>query len=139
MEDCLFPKSNDRQACSGAFRQINRMSVILRFSLHQFYTIFINQYLEKTWFDIIAKTQRRRVQDRYKEYDGIYLGHYIQYFFWFFCGTGMVIIGLVIFLMLVTLNSPKMSNLPSDFILLFVQPAMKWYNCFEKVLFLLGL
>ena len=87
MEDCLFPKSNDRQVCSGAFRQINRMSVILRFSLHQFYTIFINQYLEKTWFDIIAKTQRRRVQDRYKEYDGIYLGHYIQYFFWFFCGV----------------------------------------------------
>ena len=40
MEDCLFPKSNDRQVCSGAFRQINRMSVILRFSLHHFYTFF---------------------------------------------------------------------------------------------------
>jgi chromosome segregation ATPase len=28
--------------------------------------------------------ERRRVQERYKEYDGTYLGHYVQYFFWFF-------------------------------------------------------
>ena len=28
--------------------------------------------------------ERRRVQKRYKEYDGCYLGHYAQWFFWFF-------------------------------------------------------
>lgn len=27
----------------------------------------------------------------YKEYDGTYLGHYMQYFFWFFCILGIVI------------------------------------------------
>ena len=28
--------------------------------------------------------ERRRVQKRYKEYDGCYLGHYAQWLFWFF-------------------------------------------------------
>jgi len=44
--------------------------------------------------------ERRRGQNRYKEYDGTYLGHYVQYFFWFFCIIGMVIVGSVIFLSL---------------------------------------
>ena len=30
----------------------------------------------------------RRVQKRYKEYDGCYLGHYVQWFFWFFFVLG---------------------------------------------------
>ena len=44
--------------------------------------------------------ERKRVQQRYKEYDGSYLGHYIQYFVWFFFAVGLVIFGLVIYLML---------------------------------------
>lgn len=40
--------------------------------------------------------ERRRVQERYKEYDGTYLGHYAQYFFWFFFVLGIVIFGLPI-------------------------------------------
>lgn len=32
--------------------------------------------------------ERRRVQKRYKEYDGCYLGHYVQWFFWFFFVLG---------------------------------------------------
>ena len=44
--------------------------------------------------------ERKRVQERYKEYDGTYLGHYVQYFFWFFFVLGLVIFGLAIFLML---------------------------------------
>ncbi len=44
--------------------------------------------------------ERRRVQERYKEYDRTYLGHYVQYFFWFFFVLGLVIFGLAIFLML---------------------------------------
>ena len=41
-----------------------------------------------------------RVRERYKEYNETYLGHYVQYFFWFFCVIGIVIFGLAIFLML---------------------------------------
>jgi len=32
--------------------------------------------------------ERRKVQKRYKEYDGCYLGHYAQWFFWFFFALG---------------------------------------------------
>ena len=42
--------------------------------------------------------ERKKVRERYKEYDGCYLGHYAQWFFWFFCVLGMVIFGLIIFL-----------------------------------------
>jgi chromosome segregation ATPase len=44
--------------------------------------------------------ERKRVQERYKEYDGMYLGHYVQYFFLTFFILGLVIFGLGIFLML---------------------------------------
>ena len=44
--------------------------------------------------------ERKQVRNRYKEYDGTYLGHYVQYFFWFFCVIGIVIFGLTIFLLL---------------------------------------
>ena len=44
--------------------------------------------------------ERKQVRNRYKEYDGTYLGHYVQYFFWFFFTIGLVIFGLGIFLML---------------------------------------
>ena len=44
--------------------------------------------------------ERRRVQERYKEYDGTYLGHYVQYFFWFFFVRGIVIFGFAVFFML---------------------------------------
>lgn len=42
----------------------------------------------------------QKTRARYKEYDGTYLGHYIQYFFWFFCIVGIFIFLLVIFLSL---------------------------------------
>ena len=35
--------------------------------------------------------ERRRVQKRYKEYDGCYLGHYAQWFFWFFFVLGFFV------------------------------------------------
>lgn len=44
--------------------------------------------------------ERKRVQERYKEYDGTYLGHYVQYIFWFFFVLGVIIFGLTIFLLL---------------------------------------
>ena len=35
--------------------------------------------------------ERRKVQKRYKEYDGCYLGHYAQWFFWFFFVLGFLL------------------------------------------------
>ena len=35
--------------------------------------------------------ERRKIQKRYKEYDGCYLGHYAQWFFWFFFFLGFFI------------------------------------------------
>ena len=43
--------------------------------------------------------ERKKVRERYKEYDGCYLGHYAQWFFWFFFVLGIVIFGLAMFLM----------------------------------------
>ena len=36
--------------------------------------------------------EHRRVQKRYKEYDGCYLGHYAQWFFWFFFTIGFSVV-----------------------------------------------
>ena len=44
--------------------------------------------------------KRRMIQQSYKEYDGTYLRHYAQWFFWFFSVLGIVIFGLTIFLLL---------------------------------------
>ena len=43
--------------------------------------------------------ERRRVQKRYKEYDGCYLGHYAQCFFWFFFVLGFFLFTTVIMMM----------------------------------------
>ena len=43
--------------------------------------------------------ERRRVQKRYKEYDGCYLGHYAQWFFWFFFVLGFFIFTSAIVMM----------------------------------------
>lgn len=51
-------------------------------------------------FRQLLTNEWQKTRDRYKEYDGTYLGHYIQYFFWFFCLFGIVIFCLVIFLAL---------------------------------------
>lgn len=48
--------------------------------------------------DMIAE-ERKDARKRFKEYDGCYLGHYAQYFFWFFCVLGVVIFVLVVFLL----------------------------------------
>ena len=36
--------------------------------------------------------ERKKVRERYKEYDGCYLGHYAQWFFWFFFTIGFFVI-----------------------------------------------
>ena len=44
--------------------------------------------------------ERKKVRERYKEYDGCYLGHYAQWFFWFFFTIGVVITFTIIFLLI---------------------------------------
>ncbi len=44
--------------------------------------------------------ERRKVQKRYKEYDGCYLGHYVQWFFWFFFVLGFFLFTAVMVMML---------------------------------------
>ena len=40
--------------------------------------------------------ERKKVRERYKEYDGCYLGHYAQWFFWFFFIIGIsVFVGVI--------------------------------------------
>ena len=46
-------------------------------------------FVEKRW----------KVQKRYKEYDGCYLGHYAQWFFWFFFVLGFFIFTAAIVMM----------------------------------------
>lgn len=36
--------------------------------------------------------ERKKVRERYKEYDGCYLGHYAQWFFWFFFIIGIFVV-----------------------------------------------
>ena len=43
--------------------------------------------------------ERKNVRDRYKEYDGCYLGHYAQWFFWFFFVMGFFVFTTVIVMM----------------------------------------
>ena len=43
--------------------------------------------------------ERKKVQKRYKEYDGCYLGHYAQWFFWFFFVLGFFLFTTVMVMM----------------------------------------
>ena len=36
--------------------------------------------------------ERKKVRERYKEYAGCYLGHYAQWFFWFFFTIGIFVV-----------------------------------------------
>ena len=44
--------------------------------------------------------ERKNVRDRYKEYDGCYLGHYAQWFFWFFFVLGFFIFDAVVVILI---------------------------------------
>ena len=45
--------------------------------------------------------ERRKTINRYKEYDGCYLGHYAQWFFWFFFVQGFFLFTSAIVLLVV--------------------------------------
>ena len=43
--------------------------------------------------------ERKKVRERYKEYDGCYLGYYVQWFFWFFFVLGFFVFTSAIVMM----------------------------------------
>lgn len=43
--------------------------------------------------------ERKKVRERYKEYDGCYLGYYAQWFFWFFFVLGFFVFTSAIVMM----------------------------------------
>ena len=43
--------------------------------------------------------ERKKAMNRYKEYDGCDLGHYVQWFFWFFCVLGFFLFTSLMVLM----------------------------------------
>ena len=42
--------------------------------------------------DAMLVEERKKAMNRYKEYDGCYLGHYAQWFFWFFFTIGFSVV-----------------------------------------------
>ena len=44
--------------------------------------------------------EQKKVRERYKEYDGCYLGHYAQWFFWFFFIIGFFVVAVGIGMMI---------------------------------------
>lgn len=49
--------------------------------------------------------ERKKVRERYKEYDGCYLGRYAQWFFWFFFTVGIFVVAGDIGMMIVQFYS----------------------------------
>ena len=61
---------------------------------HQWMTSLMQKHIREV--NEMFADERRRVQERYKEYDGSYLGHYVQWFFWFFFVLGFFLFTSVI-------------------------------------------
>lgn len=61
---------------------------------HQWMITQMQQHLRQV-NDMLINEQRR-AQKRYKEYDGCYLGQYVQWFFWFFFVLGFFVFTSVI-------------------------------------------
>ena len=52
----------------------------------------INQHINIREVNSMIADERKKVRERYKEYDGCYLGHYAQWFFWFFFTIGIFVV-----------------------------------------------
>ena len=57
---------------------------------HQWMTSQMQKHIREV--NEIYYDERKRVRERYKEYDGTYLGHYAQWFFWFFFTIGIFVV-----------------------------------------------
>ena len=57
---------------------------------HQWMTTKMQEHIQEV--NNMLVEERKKVRDRYKEYDGCYLGHYAQWFFWFFFTIGFSVV-----------------------------------------------
>ena len=57
---------------------------------HQWMTAQMQTHIREV--NSMFADERKKVRERYKEYDGCYLGHYAQWFFWFFFTIGIFVV-----------------------------------------------
>ena len=57
---------------------------------HQWMTAQMQTHIREV--NSMFADERKKVRERYKEYDGCYLGHYAQWFFWFFFTIGFFVV-----------------------------------------------
>ena len=57
---------------------------------HQCMTAQMQVHIRKV--NSMFADERKKVRERYKEYDGCYLGYYAQWFFWFFFTIGIFVV-----------------------------------------------
>lgn len=57
---------------------------------HQWMTAQMQTHIREV--NSMLADERKKVRERYKEYDGSYLGHYAQWFFWFFFTIGIFVV-----------------------------------------------
>ena len=57
---------------------------------HQWMTAQMQTHIREV--NSMFADERKKVRERYKEYDGCYLGHYAQWFFWFFFTVGIFVV-----------------------------------------------
>ena len=57
---------------------------------HQCMTAQMQVHIRKV--NSMFADERKKVRERYKEYDGCYLGHYAQWFFWLFFTIGIFVV-----------------------------------------------
>ena len=57
---------------------------------HQWMTAQMQTHIREV--NSMFADERKKVRERYKEYDGCYLGHYAQWLFWFFFTIGFFVI-----------------------------------------------
>lgn len=54
---------------------------------HKWMLVMVQEHIREV--NTMLVQERRKLRDQYKEFDGCYLGHYAQWFFWFFFTIGI--------------------------------------------------
>ena len=62
----------------------------------QWMTVQMQMHIREVYF--MFADERKKVRERNKEYDGCYLGHYAQWFFWVFFTIGIFVVAGVLFI-----------------------------------------
>lgn len=94
MEDAPTKLNVTVTLCDADREKIQEM-----FSMQREWLINQAQTIVQT-VDTMLVEERKKTMNRYKEYDGCYLGHYAQWFFWFFFVLGFFLFTTVMVMMI---------------------------------------